>query len=124
MTEKKLKEILKISDWQEVQKPEQFLTLMNYYYDLAPGVQEKIIGKIPNVLELTEEFRDYCDAGLMEYEPSIPMVMSTLVDDIRGILGDSSVVKEPGQRREASILYEVFSQWFGYYGEGCALRPL
>ena len=44
MTEKKLKEILKISDWQEVQKPEQFLTLMNYYYDLAPGVQEKIIG--------------------------------------------------------------------------------
>ena len=117
MTEKKLKQILQIGDWVEVRRPEQFLTLMNYYYDLSPGVREKVIGKIPDLVDLTEDFRNYCAKGIVEYEPSILMVLTKLVDDIREILGDNNRDRSPEARRKASLLFEVFSQWFGYYGE-------
>ncbi|MBQ3390413.1 MAG: hypothetical protein IJG57_05010 [Firmicutes bacterium] len=117
MTEKKLKQILQIGDWAEVRKPEQFLTLMNYYYDLSPGVRERVIGKIPDILTLTEEFKDYCANGIVEYEPSIVLVLTRLVEDIRRVLGDGERLQSPKKRREASILFEVFSEWFGDYGE-------
>lgn len=117
MTENKLKKILQIGDWAEVKRPEQFLTLMNYYYDLAPGVREKIIGKIPDIITITEEFKDYCASGIVEYEPSVLMVLTRLVDDIRRILGSSDRIRGPEQRREASFLFMVFSEWFGGYGE-------
>ena len=117
MTEKKRKQILQIGDWTELKRPEQFLTLMNYYYDLSPGVKERVIGKIPDILKLTEDFKDYCTNGIVEYEPSIVMVMTRLVDDIRRILGDADRLKTPKKRQEASVLFEVFSEWFGDYGE-------
>ena len=117
MTEKKLKQILQIGDWAEVRKPEQFLTLMNYYYDLSPGVRQRVIGKIPDILTLTEEFKDYCANGIVEYEPSIVLVLTRLVEDIRRVLGDGERLQSPKKRREASILFEVFSEWFGDYGE-------
>ena len=117
MTENKLKQILQIGDWTEVRSPEQFLTLMNYYHDLSPGIREKIIGRIPQILTITEEFKEYCAAGIVEYEPSIMMVLTRLVDDIRSILGDTARIRGPRQRREASLLFEVFSQWFGDYGQ-------
>ncbi len=117
MTEKKLKQILQIGDWTEVRRPEQFLTLMNYYYDLSPGVRERVIGKIPDILTLTENFKDYCTEGIVEYEPSIVLILTRLVEDIRRILGDSERLQGPQKRREASVLFEVFSEWFGDYGE-------
>lgn len=117
MTEQKIKKILEIQEWSEVKQPEQFFKLMNYYYDLAPGVREKLLSKIPDINGLTEKFKQYCAAEIVEYEPSIVMVLSKLVDDITAVLGESRQVRGPEKRAKLSYLYSVFSEWFGDYGE-------
>lgn len=117
MTEHKIKEILGIEEWSEINDPEQFLKLMNYYYDLAPGVKSRIIAKIPDINGLAERFKQYCAFGIIEYEPSIMMVVSKLVDDIKAAVGSTNKIRGPEKREKISCLYSAFSEWFGLYSE-------
>ncbi|MBE6021126.1 MAG: hypothetical protein E7228_05240 [Clostridiales bacterium] len=117
MTEKKLKDILEIEEWSEINHPEQFLKLMNYYYELAPGVKSKIIAKIPDINGMAEKFKQYCAEGIVEYEPSIMMIVTRLVDDIKKAVGSKNVIRGPESREKISYLYNAFSEWFGLYGE-------
>lgn len=117
MTEHKIKEILGIEEWSEINNPEQFLKLMNYYYELAPGVKSRIIAKIPDINGLAESFKQYCAFGIIEYEPSIMMVVSKLVDDIKAAVGTGNKIRGPEKREKISYLYSAFSEWFGLYSE-------
>lgn len=117
MTEQKIKKILGIKEWSEINNPEQFLKLMNYFYDLAPGVKERAISKIPDINGIVESFKQYCAFGIIEYEPSIIMVVSKLVDDIKAAVGSTNKIRGPEKREKISYLYSAFSEWFGLYSE-------
>lgn len=117
MTEQNLKDILKIEEWSEVNKPQQFLGLMSHYYELAPGIKKKILTKIPDMNGLAERFSDYCASGIIEYEPSIMMIISKLSDDMKAVTGASGQIRGDEKKEKLSLLCTTFSEWFGRLGE-------
>ncbi len=117
MTEQNLKDILKIEEWSEINNPQQFFRLMSYYCELAPGIRTKILSKIPDMNGLAERFSDYCASGIVEYEPSIMMVISKLSDDMKAITGASGKIRGAANKEKLSHLCMAFSEWFVRYGE-------
>lgn len=113
MTEKQIKELLEVSEWTEVERPEQFSVLLANFHRLAPGVKKRIITKIKDIAELTSRFYDYCADALVSYEPTVIMVLAPLIKLMDLIRSETGGKIEKEDRDFVSDVYSAFSVWYG-----------
>ncbi len=112
MTEKKIKEIIGIKEWSEVNNPEQFSLLMANFHMLSPGVRTKVISRLSDLRGLTEMFYDNIAAAFITYEPTVIMIFDPLLKIMEIIHEECGGKLTKKDNEFVAEMYRSFSEWY------------
>ena len=103
-----LKEILNITEWNEIKTTEQFSNLVSYMYTIDEKLNCKILGSIEKLEQLVEGFFYESIDTIIDYDPSIMVALVDMNSHLTALLTEGD--EKQAIKKAAHELME-FSKW-------------